>query len=1641
MDRRYFARLLGSRRRRGFLGVSLTLVLLVALNVWPGLGPAPASNPPSAWAVPADPAPILYTYDLRASYLNHEARSGDGYGVQGAEQPVPGKSYSDLLYDYDLTLFVTTLQGIVNRAGPRLYVYHAAGVDDYWLQTFLAPEEWLSQYQVVPIADLAALLETFRADVAGTVVWEDRVPATLNVATTIAGIENTPVIRQGSALYDQVTAAMPVLVDLSGRFSSKAGAYRWAVQEYLQTGRANPLLLAYIEDGWPAVLYGQRQMTSGSTSVFSRDYLVQGRGFVFDLSPWGDEIPIDEPDQPLGEDRAVFEEILAAARRQAGEQMIAVWGFPPWWQKYSDSAGAGGSHAPVDGEWETVWLASSYGAYFTGSLGDVYGLDMANASVHRLAPFPGWVPRLPAPTADDLSKAGLLQDGRVAPKTYLLYYMGDFDFSQPLYTLMPDLWQDERRGELPLAWGINPQAIEIVPDILDYMASTRTANDYFVAADTGAGYLNPEALPVSLRESWRQHNAAYYRRLGLAITGFFLNGQGAEAPDEVVDLYRSFSPDGITFNWHHLVGDWPRLQGNTPLTAFPYYGMSNDNPLPDWVDQVDQAYAQYQQSHGTGGPVFLTFRCVYVSPSFLLQLTEELRRQHPERDYEVVDPFTFFHLLRQDLGGSNDHRATFLQPALPAKMVAGQAEAIQLAVRNDGWDTWPAQEVGLGFNMEETAAAGASPGASGNALYLPLESEVLPGQVYTFTFLLGAPLRPGTYRMQYDMLRQPWQWFHAEGSLWQQESVQVELPIAGMTLEPRTLPQWPTPAPFGPNGLPTPRISQGVTATVTATAAVSPAAPPLTPAPIPESLPSGWDQPRLVAQTLAGRPIWAVARDARGTIWLGGEQGVVAFSPNDDVDPDDDTVQTYSQADGLPNQWVTAIAADDAGGVWFGTQGGGVAYRDGAGWTIHTAADGLASNWVRDIAIDSAGLVWFATSRGVSVFSGTTWQTFTPNDSPLPHDVVTDIAIDRDGNYWFATEGGGVARLSADGREWQSYTTADGLGDDFVLSMATDPQGYVWAGTWRGGLSVFDGQEWQTYKAGNSGLAANWVQAVAVDAQGRVWCGTYGLPGGGLSVLVPGTGQWAQYGPADGLPSDNVTVLAPTRPGEIWVGTQLGAIRYLDPLAIYAPELSPTPQPSPRTTPPPTRDPTRYAYRGGEEWSVAGLGAAAAPAGPLQPPTPTRLPSPTQGTPAPTSTRLPSPTPPVSASPSPVPPTDTPSPSPPTPTPTRTNTPTHSPRPTATPTRTPTGTATPGTPTASPTASPTVTGTPPTATPTRTATPTAVPTGVCPTARPAPPATPAPLPTQETDLVHTFTATSGKVKRINERPGGNALRVPETRGIGGRPIRVYVNADTLVWVAGIQLEISYDTTMLTATGVNLTPRSETMSRPAPVLDTGRGSVDLLLFSPEGAAIPPGRGPILSLLFEVQSGAADGRRARIDITRAILVDVDGNEVVVPGSYIYDGSLVICSSCFLHNGDIDKDGQVTVLDVQRAVNIVIGRHIADDEEIVALDINGDGNTDVLDVIKLVNLALGREEPPPWQPSPTPLPFVTPTPTYPPTLTPTGTPSTATPTATVGTPTPSPTGLTPTPTATATPATVSPQPTVAPYPTVLSTAPAAP
>jgi hypothetical protein len=76
------------------------------------------------------------------------------------------------------------------------------------------------------------------------------------------------------------------------------------------------------------------RLSYDKNTVMNHDWTIAHRGFFFDLSPWADAAPDDDPHQPLGSDLAAFKYMLAAAydATQSGSapEPIGIHGFTPW---------------------------------------------------------------------------------------------------------------------------------------------------------------------------------------------------------------------------------------------------------------------------------------------------------------------------------------------------------------------------------------------------------------------------------------------------------------------------------------------------------------------------------------------------------------------------------------------------------------------------------------------------------------------------------------------------------------------------------------------------------------------------------------------------------------------------------------------------------------------------------------------------------------------------------------------------------------------------------------------------------------------------------------------------------------------------------------------------------------------------------------------------------------------------------------------------------------------------------------------------------------------------------------------------------------------------------------------------------------
>ncbi|MGH3659929.1 MAG: hypothetical protein ACRDUA_25090, partial [Micromonosporaceae bacterium] len=302
--------------------------------------------------------------------------------------------------------------------------------------------------------------------------------------------------------------------------SAKCDAYLWAVERYLRPGRSKPEFAYYLDAYWlddPKGALPQALLTN-------HDYLVSRRGFFFDLLPWDDEPPVDDPDQPVGTDQRTLEEILRVGYERSGGQFVPVHGFVPWMYKYTTVGGAGG-HDPVPTEWRFAQVVSAFNAYVDA---DAEGLDgMANASVFRHAPLRPHYPQPAGPTAEELRARGYLDvDGGVVPRRYVMFYVGDYDSAAWLYQTTPYFWDDPARGSLPLNWAVNPNLAARMPVAMDRARRTATDQDTFIAGDSGAGYINPgmlaeprefSGLPSGVA-AWREHCQRHFQQWDLRVT-------------------------------------------------------------------------------------------------------------------------------------------------------------------------------------------------------------------------------------------------------------------------------------------------------------------------------------------------------------------------------------------------------------------------------------------------------------------------------------------------------------------------------------------------------------------------------------------------------------------------------------------------------------------------------------------------------------------------------------------------------------------------------------------------------------------------------------------------------------------------------------------------------------------------------------------------------------------------------------------------------------------------------------------------------------------------------------------------------------------------------------------------------------------
>lgn len=568
---------------------------------------------------------------------------------------------------WDTMHVLAAIQGLANRDTPQLYLFYCSefGVDtdQFWFDWFRGEDGWLKESEIRPLSRLNDVLQTFRGVFKGLVAYDGNVPSTAALASTAAGCDDLLPVRydgQPGSVFDLLVRQMKVPVQLwlvnpdgspkfSGRGnipdseepssgSAKVDVYRWAIRHFLRAGRCAPGIAAYYVDAY------WLQHPAGNPTMHTlsdHDYFTAHRAFFFDLSPWGDETPGDDLGQPLGLDKKEFLAVLRALYDAGGGGMLKVGGFTPWPYKYTTHSKPPGKHEGVPTEWEFGRLISQFNGYMEA---DAAGLGaMANASFYQHYPLPARnLQPNPKPSMAAWKTRGFIDTtGDVAPKLFVSHYVGDYDAPSWLYKAVPAFFPKSSRGKVPLGWAFDPSLSDRAPQALAYAYRHASTNDFFIAGDSGAGYLNPRALTVrpdsglpSGLGAWTEHCGKYYNRWDMSITGFMLDGSAGASTEREFAAYRSFSPDGAGTHFE------PRPGMKAGLAT------CREQDLPD---DLEKAVAVISKASGErpGAPGFFWARSILRSPDWYAELSRRLEETFPDGRVAVVDPYTFFGLVRE----------------------------------------------------------------------------------------------------------------------------------------------------------------------------------------------------------------------------------------------------------------------------------------------------------------------------------------------------------------------------------------------------------------------------------------------------------------------------------------------------------------------------------------------------------------------------------------------------------------------------------------------------------------------------------------------------------------------------------------------------------------------------------------------------------------------------------------------------------------------------------------------------------------------------------------------------------------------------------------------------------------------------------
>ncbi len=403
-----------------------------------------------------------------------------------------------------------SLQGLVNRTGPNLYLLYGSDYDYGNVQALLDYYHADHHVDYTMIKTIPDALVKFRKYVKGYIVYDQKIRDSIVLSFTAAGIMDGVVVAP-----DQVAMMKKLgfkeLANYNGKFENMdtTQIYQWAYDHFWNKCSHKELIyLGGVEGNYmkPAIA----------------DMGVANRAFFFDLST----------DPLTGGTQYQLAKMLYSKMKP--------FSFIFGWHSYMK-----------DTEHSSVTLASHYALR-------VEGLNtLPNMSFHRWIKLPSGY-KFKAHHAD-------LKNLKLEKKIYVSFIQSD--------GLGIGAWLKPGRGKIPYAWEVNMYWYHYAPAILQYYYSQATPNDEFIGTLGGPSYMYPKAIPDKYRPTAFKMAAKLIKDLDINMFEIFdaSDSLTRDLPKNIVDEYFKYMPNAIGFVNGYGPAHTFAVQDGRPFMSFDYY--------------------------------------------------------------------------------------------------------------------------------------------------------------------------------------------------------------------------------------------------------------------------------------------------------------------------------------------------------------------------------------------------------------------------------------------------------------------------------------------------------------------------------------------------------------------------------------------------------------------------------------------------------------------------------------------------------------------------------------------------------------------------------------------------------------------------------------------------------------------------------------------------------------------------------------------------------------------------------------------------------------------------------------------------------------------------------------------------------------